>query len=425
MNETLARRAWWQVSWATLAITAAVASLVLAPFSVLLKPISEEFGWSRSATSGLVSVFALTAAIVVPLVGRLLDKYGTRRVVIPCVLLTAVGLASLALLPASLPLWMTVMGVLGVVSAAVNGMPLIRLGARWVDRHRGMAIGVIGTGMALGQAFSPPLVNLMTAEWGWRGAFIGLAVFAVVVAGLPTIFILRDPTPEESVQLNAAHEDPTAELPGLGVAEALRTRPFWVLLLSTLVIGTAIPGALVHLVSILTDSGVSQERAVAALSMSAVAAMVGRLVGGYLLDRIHAPRVAFVVMIIPVVGFVLLGSGMGMLPLIGALCVGFAMGAESDLVGYLTSRYLGMKSFGTLYGVFYGLLALGYSIGPAIYAWAYDFGGGYRTAYWILGVALGLVSFAVLTLGKYRYGQIGKTITPEPVADETPESRPA
>ena len=97
------------------------------------------------------------------------------------------------------------------------------------------------------------------------------------------------------------------------------------------------------------------------------------------------------------------------------------MGAESDLVGYLTSRYLGMKAFGTIYGLFYGLLALGYSIGPAIYAWAYDFGGGYTTAYWILGIAVALVSISVLFLGRYRYGVMGETVKPVPV-ETTPEN---
>lgn len=382
------------------AITASVASLILALFSVLMKPISEEFGWSRSATSGLVSIFALTAAFFVPFVGRLLDKYGTRPVVIPSILLTAVGLASLAVLPPSLPLWMVVMGLLGLTSAAVNGMPLIRLGARWVDRHRGMAIGVVGTGLALGQAASPALVGAVTAEWGWRGAFVALTVALLIVALLPSLFILRDPTPDETVLLSAQPEGVATELPDYTFAEALRSKPFWIILLTTLVIGTAMPGALVHLVSILTDAGISMEQAVLALSLSGVAAMIGRLLGGFLLDRIHAPIVAFTVFMFPILGFVLLAVGPGTLPLIGAICIGFAMGAESDLVGYLTSRYLGMKAFGTIYGLFYGLLALGYSIGPAVYAWAFDFGGGYTTAYWILGIALALVSTSLLFLGR-------------------------
>lgn len=424
MKENLIRKAWWQVSWATLAVTAGVASLVLAPFSVLMVPISKEFGWMRSQTSGLVSVFALAAAVVVPFVGRLLDRFGTRRVVLPAVVLTAGGLAALAVLPNSFPVWLIVMAALGIVSAAVNGMPLIRLGARWVDRYRGLAIGVIGTGLALGQAASPPLVSLVADEYGWRGAFVALGIVAIVVAGLPTLLILRDPTPEESVELSMTHNDPNVQLPGYTFVAALKTRPFWILLLSTLVIGTAIPGALVHLVAILTDTGVTQGQAVAALSLAGLAAMFGRLIGGFLLDRIHAPLVAFVVMLFPVLGFILLGTGWAVLPLVGALCVGVAMGAESDLVGYLTSRYLGMKAFGTLYGIFYALLALGYSIGPAIYAWSYDFGGGYNTAFWILGIALVVMSSSVLTLGRYRYGHRNETIKPEPIGSGTQAQDP-
>lgn len=415
------RRAWWMVSWSTLAITASVASLVLSPFSVLMVPISQEFGWSRTQTSGLVSIFALTAAVVTPGVGRLLDRYGTRKVAIPCTILTAAGLLSLSVLPNSLALWMTVMGVLGVISTAVNGMPLVRLGARWVDRRRGLAIGIIGTGLALGQAVSPPLVGGLTAQFGWRASFVGLAIFAVVVALLPLLFVLRDPTHAESVALGERELHDESELPGLTVREAVRTRHFWILLVSTLIIGCAIPGALVHLVAMLTDQGISPERAVAALSFAALATMAGRLIGGFLLDHLHAPLVALVVFMVPVVGFVLLDTGIGVLPLIGALCIGFAMGGESDLVSYMTSRYLGMRSFGTLYGIFYALLALGYSIGPAVYAIAYDRTGGYTPAYWIFGVALVLVAASLPLLGRYRYAPaIAVPGAHEPAPDDAP-----
>lgn len=403
MEMSIHKRAWWQVGWATVAITASVASLVLAPFSVLMVPISEEFGWSRSQTSGLVSVFALLAAFVVPFVGKLLDVYGTRKVAIPCTAVTAAGLALLAWLPNSIGIWMTVMGVLGIVSAAVNGMPLIRLGARWVDRRRGLAIGIIGTGLALGQAISPPLVGGLTAAFGWRASFIGLAVFALIVALLPLIFVLREPTAQESRELGEQQLHDERELPGLLLREAVRSRQFWVLLITTLVVGCAIPGALVHLAPMLTDKGVSPAQAIAALSFFAIAAMVGRLLGGFLLDHIFAPLVAAVIFLLPVAGFALLALGGGVLPLIGALLIGFAMGGESDLIGYMTSRYLGMKAFGTIYGLFYGLLALGYAIGPAAYAAAYDLTGNYNAALLGFAVALVAMSALVLLLGKYRY----------------------
>lgn len=397
------RRAWWMVSWSTIAITASVASLVLSPFSVLLGPISQEFGWSRSQTSGLVSVFALTAAVVTPVVGRLLDKYGTRKVIVPGIILTLIGLASLSILPPALWLWMTVMGLLGVVSVTVNGMPIVRLGARWVDRRRGLAIGIIGTGLALGQAISPVIVGGLLTHFGWRTSFIGLAVFGLIVALLPAAFILRDPRPDESKLLGETSHHEEQELPGLTVSEAFRTRQYWILLLTTLVIACAMPGVLVHLVSILTDHGISLERAVAALSLAGLATMAGRLIGGFLLDVIHAPYVAMVVFLFPVVGFLFLGSGLGILPLVGAMCVGFAMGGEADLVSYMTSRYLGMKAFGALYGILFALLALGYAIGPAVFAASFDMTGSYHTAYWVFGIALLVVTALLPFMGKYRF----------------------
>ncbi|WP_026927237.1 MFS transporter [Granulicoccus phenolivorans] len=403
METNIHKKAWWQVGWSTVAITASVSSLVLAPFSALMVPISEEFGWSRSQTSGLVSIFALLAAFVVPVVGKLLDKYGTRKVAIPCTALTAVGLALLAFLPNHYGIWMVVMGLLGLISAAVNGMPLIRLGARWVDRRRGLAIGIIGTGLALGQAISPPLVGVLTANFGWRASFIGLAIFAVLVALLPLIFVLREPTAAESAALGEQELHEERDLPGLTLAQAVRTRPFWILLITTAIVGSAIPGALVHLAPMLTDKGVPQAQALAALSFFAIAAMAGRMVGGFLLDKVHAPYVAAVIFVLPVLGFVMIAFGSGPVPLLGALLMGFAMGGESDLVGFMASRYMGMKSFGTIYGLFYGILALGYSIGPAAYAAAYDLGGNYNGAFLVFGILLLVTIGLILTLGKYPF----------------------
>lgn len=421
MKTNIEKKAWWQVGWATVAITASVASLILAPFSALMVEISEEFGWSRSQTSGLVSFFALLAAVVVPFVGKLLDKYGTRKVAIPCVAVTAAGIALLAFLPGSYGIWLTVMGVLGVVSAAVNGMPLIRLGARWVDRRRGLAIGIIGTGLALGQAISPALVGVLSANFGWRASFIGLSIFAVVVALLPLIFVLREPTAEESAELgeNQLHEE--QDLPGFTLAQAVRKRTFWILLISTAIVGSAIPGALVHLAPMLTDKGVPQAQALAALSFFAIAAMVGRMVGGFLLDKLHAPYVAAVIFVLPVAGFAMIAFGPGPVPLIGALMMGFAMGGESDLVGFMTSRYMGMKAFGTIYGLFYGILALGYAIGPAAYAAAYDLGGNYNGAFLIFGILLIVTIGLILTLGKYPFPA---SITLPGGKDPDPEDAP-
>lgn len=415
MNDNLIRKSLWQVIWATVATTATVATLVLAPFSVLLVPISEEFGWSRSETSGLISIFSLTAAVVIPFVGRLIDRFGTRRIVIPSALLTALGLGSLSILPDGLWAWMTVMGLLGVASAAVNGMPMMRLTARWVDKNRGIAMGVVGTGAALGQAATPAMVGLMASEWGWRGAFVALACFTLVVALMPVVFILRDPTPQESARIHAAQREESKDLPGYTFRGAMKTFPFWALVASTLVIGCAIPGALVHMVAILTDEGVTQTQAVAALSFAGLAGIGGRLIGGFLLDKLHAPFVAFGVFMLPIIGFVTLATGHGILALVGAILVGFALGAEGDLVGFLTSRYLGMKAFGAIYGLFYALLALGYSIGPAVFAWAYDFAGGYRVAFWIFGTALAVISVSMLLMGPYRYGH-------EKPVDEEPEA---
>lgn len=294
MSMRVEKRAWWMVAWLSVAGMVSVNSLVLTPpFSVLLKPIGAEFGWSRTQTSSLVSIMALLSALILPGVGKLLDVYGTRRIVVPAAALVSGILVVMAFLPNIYVLWLAVLAVMGLAVASLSGMPVGRLGARWVDAKRGLATGIIGTGGAIGIAISPPLlVGAITASAGWRTAFIALAIATLVIHLLPMAFIVRDPTPpaEDRALGHHAHGQ-TNELPGLSIKECLRTRHLWVMLVSTAIIGCAVPGgALIHLVAMLTDKGgIEPAKAIAAVSFMAIATVAGRLVGGYLLDRVYAP----------------------------------------------------------------------------------------------------------------------------------------
>lgn len=412
-SSTVTGRAWFVVGFSTLAMTLSVNGLVLAPYGIMIKPIGDDFGWSRTTVTGALSLFALMAALVTPVMGALLDRYGFRKVVVPGVLMSSVLLGLLAVAPASVVVWFLIMGALGIVSTPQNGVPYYKLASQWMDGRRGLALGIIGTGGAIGSAVVPQYVGALLERFDWRLAFLGLGALLVVVTLPIASTLLRDPRRDEVTRLRVHHD--SGDLPGMGLGEALRSRKFWQLIIAVLLVGSAIPGVVVQMVPLLTDRGLSTERAIMIVSAMGFATILGRLAGGFLLDHLHAPRVAAVIFTIPVVGFVLLVDG-GFVPaLIGAMLVGMALGGEGDLVSYMTSRYLGVRFFGQIYGVFMAVLAFGYAFGPLAFAASYDLTGSYHPAFVVAGVGLAASSALILRMGPYRY-------PPAPPRGRTPDA---
>lgn len=414
----LQRRSWLVIAASAVALIVSVNTLVLTPLGVLMDAIAQDMGWERVTVSNGLSIFALTAAIVMPFAGRLLDAYGIRKVGIPSVLLTMVMMVAIAFVPNNQGAWFVMFAILGVVSVGQGGLTYMKVASEWIDKNRGLAVGIVGTGLATGQAIAPFISQTLIGTLGdWRRVFIALAIMLGIVALPPLLFIVREPTQTERETLGTTRSiGSTGELPGLTLREATRTRQFWILLVTTMVLGSAIPGALVHMVPMLTDRDISPTLAVTAMSLAGLAAMAGRLIGGIIIDRFHAPYVAAVVFVMPVIGFLLLSGVIGTtaLVLVGAILIGMAMGGESDLVSYMTSRYMGMKRFGAIYGIFYALLALGYAAGPFIYGTIQAQTGNYNLAFIIFGVGLLICAALGLTLGKYTY-PAGIAI---PVADD-------
>ncbi|MFP5071997.1 MFS transporter [Pseudonocardia nantongensis] len=413
---TTQRRAWFIVGSSTLAMTLSVNALVLTPYGILIKPIGDEFGWSRSTVTAALSLYALTAALVMPLMGGLLDRYGFRKVVIPGVVISGILLCLLAVAPASIVVWFVLMGLLGIVTTPQNGVPYYKLAAQWLDRRRGLAMGIIGTGGAVGIALVPHYVGALLQWVDWRLAFLGLGALLLVVVLPLAGTVLREPRHHELPQPEGRHE--VGDVPGMELREALRSPRFWQLFVAVLLMGSAIPGVMVQMTPLLTDRGVSVEAAIGIVSLMSVGTMLGRLVGGFVLDLVQAPLVAAIVFASPILGFLLLANGGFGFAVAGALLIGTALGAEGDIVSYMVSRYMGIKCFGQIYGIFMAVLAFGYAFGPFAFAVTYDVTGSYNPAFVAFGVGLAVSSALALTMGRYRY-------PPGAPATETPREEDA
>ena len=197
------------------------------------------------------------------------------------------------------------------------------------------------------------------------------------------------------------------------MSEGLGSRVFWILMVVLFCSALAQNAAIVHVVPLLTDRGVSASQAAVAMSAMGGAGLAGRLLTGWLLDRLFAPYVAFVLVTIAAVGtFVLASAGSIAMGAFAAMCIGFGIGGESGVTPYLLSRYFGLRSFTTLYGFTWTATSVAAAVGPILMGRAFDATGSYASL--LVRLALTMAAAGGLMLWMPAYDSIRPR---EPVAD--------
>src|SRR6185436_10437853 len=224
---------------------------------------------------------------------------------------------------------------------------------------------------ALGAMVLPPIAQALIDGAGWRTA-CALLGGMVLVVGLPGVLAFVRERPSTAAVPAAPHA-------GARVGEAVTSRAFWILVVVLFGSSIAQNGAITHLPAMLTDRGMGATGAALAVSAMGGAALAGRLITGWLLDRFFAARVSFALLSGAALGTWLL-SWADTLPMgvVGAALVGFGMGGEGDVTPYLLSRYFGLRSFSTLYGLTWTAYAIAGAIGPILMGQAFDVSGSYE-----------------------------------------------
>jgi MFS family permease len=373
--------------------------------SVFLKPVSAELGITRGDLSSAVFLAAICTAITCPALGWLLDRFGTRRVMIPGVVLYALVVAGFGLMQTKpvfvIPLIFALVGLVGAVQTPI---PYAAVVAQWFDRQRGLALGIATAGVGLGVVVLPPLVALLINDFGWRNAYFGLGLAVLLLAWLPVTLFVREPPTLSRVAAAHADRNLTDALPGTQASQAFRQWEFWALTIAFFLGVMAINGTLTHVIPLLTDRGVSLQQAAIMFSFAGYAIIGGRILAGWCLDRIWGPYVAICFFAIPMLGIALLGSGAtGIVPLIGAVLCGAGIGAEIDLMAFFLSRYFGLKAYGKIYGVMFAVFNIGTGLGPALSGLTFDRFHSYGPIFIVYEVALAITCLLFVRLGPYPY----------------------
>lgn len=407
---------WWIVAVSMIGISTGPAPLLLGSLGVFMKPLSREFGWNRAEISACVTVFTIVLACCLPLVGRLIDRFGSRRVLLPSMGFLALFLAAVPVLVTHYWQFLALFVVLGVLGAGTNTVSYMPLISAWFDRHRGLAIGISMSGIGLGFAYVPVLVQSAIERFGWGAGYYALAGVVALVA-MPMVWLwLRDTPASMGLAPDGVRTPPgdveAARASGLSTADAMRTSEFWMLAATFVGLSFLLNGIVAHLVPMLTDRGMAASTAALAASTLGVTVLFSRIAIGYLVDRLFAPHVAVFFFSLSALGVAILALGSaGPLAFVAAMLVGLSLGAELDFVAFLTGRYFGLRAFGTNYGILLAGIVLGAGTAPLAFAVGFERAGNY-TAVLMLSFAINTVAVIITSrLGPYpdwsRPGTLG------------------
>jgi MFS family permease len=393
---------WWIVVASCSGLVVASGTITLFAFSVFLKPVTEELGISRSLLAFGLLVGNLVCGLATPFVGALADRWGSRSVLLPGIALFAFTMAAFSLLQPSQASIMTLFALAGTFGAAQNTVPYAKVISKWFDRERGIALGMAMAGVGLGVAIVPAVASFLINAEGWRMAYVGIGAMIMLFAFMPVLMFVREPAPDE---LSRMERSAGGALPGLTATAALTGEwRFWAISAGYFFSVMSTNGTLANVVALLTDRGSSAEQAVATLSSAGLAMIVGRLLCGWCLDRLHGPHVAVCFQIVPALGLVLLAyGGTGLVALIGSILCGLGLGAHAGLLAFFASRYFGLRAYGKIYGTMFGLFLFGSGIGPFLGNLSYDLWRSYSPALVACAGILIAVSMLFARLGPYRF----------------------
>ncbi len=382
-------------------------SIVLPFYSIgaLVVPITTEFGWSR-AEFQLVILFSTGAGVITsPVVGMLVDRIGVRRMALSGLFGLALALVLASSSGGELWLFYLAYTSMAILGAGTIPVTWTRAVTATFFQQRGLALGIMLSGTGICAILIPQYTVWLVEGFGWRVAYLGLAALPLLMAG-PMVFLFFHPaTTAAEEQETKVEQEAKVEIEtetGFTLAEAAGGYRFWLLLLSIFLVYIAMSGIVPNLIPALTDQGIQPQKAATVISVLGFSVIAGRLIVGYLVDHYWAPGVAAIAISLSVIGSViLLGEPVFVLACVAGGLLGFAAGAELDLMSFLAAKYCGLLHYAKIYSWLYAALALASGIAPSLFALIFD-----RTGSYTIGFIYCIVCFSVsclLLLGLGRY----------------------
>ncbi len=395
-----ASRAEWNRNWTVVLAAAFGMGLLSVPtysMGLFFEPLENEFGWSRASIAGGKLFGAISGLLAGPLIGLIIDRAGPQRLARIGSVLLCILIAMLSLAGPTITSWWLLWAALSASELLIKPTVWTAGVSSTFSASRGLALAVALSGTALASVFTPMLGLYLIAQYGWRMAFVALAGIWAVVA-LPIIFLFFDSALDRVRNKSTRLDDVPAEnaaMPGVTAREGLLSARF-ICLATASFIATLISASYVTtLVPVLVATGIDHQSAGITAGIMGLMTVVGRLLSGYLSDRINANLIAVFVMLMPAAAcaLLLIGNGALAFAVIAALLLGFTLGAKLHFVAYLITYHFGLRSFGVLFGTVAGLFGLASGVGPVLLNYFYDRFGSYDGAF-MATIALSLIGSA-------------------------------
>ncbi len=394
MNKLFSRPA-GVVFASTIGTAIGITSTIVAILGLVLVPIADEFNLPRSSISLVFFILAICSALIYPVIGHLADKYGARIVILIGHLLFVLALFAVSK-ARNIGEFYAAFVFIGFSGSVLGPILFTKIIAGWFDRYRGFFLGIIsGVGYGMGSTLMPLFAVFVLSNHDWRTTYQAIAVLVFVV-GLPALWLfLRNP-PEPLPKKTYMRVKGVSGVPGLTLAEAIKTRAFWMVLMAIAVCSGCMLAVFTHIIPILMDRGVSVVEATSVLSTFALFTVFGQIGTGFLLDQFRRPNLIAPFFFIPVFGLplLMLSSSTPLLLLSGAL-MGLGMGTEFGLLPFCLSRYFGLKAYGTISGLVYGVIALTNGFFPVLMDVGFDLTGSYQSA---VNLVIGIMVLGTLLI---------------------------
>jgi MFS family permease len=399
MADTAWAPAEWRENWRVLPPSLAGVTLCAVhgySLGVMVAPLEHEFGWSRAAITAGPFIIALIAIWGAPLSGMAIDRYGPRRIGLlgVCLFCGALALLSTATSEAS---WWLLWALLGAASMFI--LPTVWTAAitSRFARNRGMALACALCGTGIAAALLPMLTDYLVSRQGWRGAYVTLAAICFAVV-FPLVLLSFRAARDLGAAPPVRHRPPRGAL-----RAALSSRPFLLMVGALVPFSVALCALTTNGVPVLTGRGFGHAEAAQIAGLIGVGSIIGRLGGGYLLDRFEARKVAALSVATPIAAALLLLAvpGSGVAARIACLLIGLSAGTEYDAAAYLASRHFGLEQFGAMFGAIGGVLLFANGLAPLVANHIYDVTRSYDSVLWAQIPLCLLGSAFFLMLGPY------------------------
>jgi sugar phosphate permease len=369
--------------------------------SIFVEPLTREFGWSRTALSGAVSLGGVLAALSSPLIGPMLDRHGSRVALCLAVLVTGIAMMLLSLTPSLLVFYLL------FCIARMNWAGPFELGIygalnNWFVARRAFATSVATVAQMAGLVAMPLIAQLAMRQHGWRGGWLAIGSTTLLIGFLPVwLFLVRRPedlglVPDRQAGGSVVGR-PARHEPNFSRREAIRTAAFWLLLLYTVLVYPVQAGVSLHQAAHLIERGVEPTIAATIVSafslMSAVASMACGFLPRSLPIRYPLALIGIILTVSTLLMVVISSAGEGY---VAAALFGFGIGGILTLLPIAWADYFGRANFAAIRSVALSAQVLSQAAGPLLSGALHDWTGSYERSLQCFAVLSGLSGLAAL-----------------------------